>query len=277
MATRQSRPRSGVPPLSLQDKLALTLTSAGTVAGLARSIGVSPRTMGRWLRKGKEGGIREIPTYATKAINQAFKIHTEISRSQATADGIPFTPDRPVFAFRPIYKDGKKGLRVFVTNTQFFSDELKIQHMGLFGQTEFFYALSVRSVVDWRKYKEKDLPESMRSDYDSVRYEPEIGAVFTRKDDISRGSDLYNNIVGIYQQLMQKMAPNAYRLADQYVYIVDTYATSPRDPRFVAEGAQFRALQSKRRADEKAAQERAAKRQGLGRGMERGRNAHKRR
>jgi len=126
--------------LTLKDKLALTLTSAGSVRKLAAGVGVSPRAMGRYLK-----GEREIPPELRQAVNQAFRIHKTIALQQAEVLRLPMDRQAPVFVDRPtitvqqrgfkLSKTGamiptvkrvrQPGQRLFVTGTQYLLPQLR--------------------------------------------------------------------------------------------------------------------------------------------------------
>jgi len=128
------------PRLDLREKLALTLTTAGSQRKLADSMGISPRALGRYLK-----GERDVPRELTTSVNLVFKIHRDIAIQQARALGIPMDSKRPVFVERPpvtverrSFKLDKKGTliptvtreripgqRLIVENTEFISSKVR--------------------------------------------------------------------------------------------------------------------------------------------------------
>lgn len=141
--------RSG---LGWQDRLALALTSYGSVSALANDLGVSARTAGRWLREGQEGGVREIPPYARRAIDVVFQVHRQVSRAQALAQGIPYNMERPVFMERRPLSTGELGDRVFVDRTEHIRPDLRMRVMYDQQLTRQYVSASVASEVNLRDY-----------------------------------------------------------------------------------------------------------------------------
>jgi hypothetical protein len=140
--------------LTSQDKLALMLTSAGSMRNLAALVGVTHQKVGRWLREGQPGGVQHIPddSATLAAINQAFAIHKTLAREQAKVDHIPFNESTPVYAERKPLRTGEIGDRVFVTNTRFIEPTLRQQFFYNAHDSRKFYFGSVRSVVNLRTY-----------------------------------------------------------------------------------------------------------------------------
>ena len=71
--------------LTQQDKLALALTSAGSMRSLAKQLGITHQKVGRWLREGEPGGIKAIPAAASQAIGKVFTHHVKLAKEVATA------------------------------------------------------------------------------------------------------------------------------------------------------------------------------------------------
>jgi len=149
--------------LTNQDKLALALTSAGSMRNLGALVGVTHQKIGRWLR-----GDTAIPREATKAINLAFKIHSEIARDQAAVEGLPFDARVPVFVTRPdlikkvpvvvgVKPDGSPivrirpkafpGQRAIVNKTDYMRPELIAQAVEPLMRSPLFGAVTARSVI----------------------------------------------------------------------------------------------------------------------------------
>lgn len=142
---------------SLQDKLALMMTSAGSQRQLAAFVGgVSHQQIGRWLTigqttpQGEPSRVRP-PTdpEILDAIDTAFELHVQVCRDQAQADHIPFSISAPVYATRRIYSDGAIGQMVDIRSTHRLSDELRAQVIRSAHDTrpDFYYAVTVQSLV----------------------------------------------------------------------------------------------------------------------------------
>lgn len=145
--------------LTRQDKLALALTSFGSVRALADAVGVSRSTMSRWLREGQDNGVREVPAYAGDAIQTAFEIHRDITREQARIDRIPFNTRAPVYTERKTLKTtGKKGDRAVADHTQYIRPDLRVDTMVGATRSGKYLQASVRSTIDLKRYfKQKAL------------------------------------------------------------------------------------------------------------------------
>lgn len=140
--------------LSPQDKLALALTSAGSVRELARRIGITHQKLGRWLREGEPDGIKAIPAdiFTHQAIEEVFKAHKSEAFRRAKLDRIPIDPQLPVYAQRKPLRTGEMGDRVFVTQTQFIRPETRKAVLQSVADSKKFYSASVRSTVKLRSY-----------------------------------------------------------------------------------------------------------------------------
>ena len=141
-------PRTPNMPLSSQDKLALALTSAGSMRNLAKLVGVTHQKIGRWLREGEPNGAKKIPAEATAAINVAFAFHKDITRQQAKKDRIPYNPHAPVFFERPTLRNGKPGERLAAENTSYIKRELRDQIFTALHQTAQVININVRSIIN---------------------------------------------------------------------------------------------------------------------------------
>lgn len=145
--------------LTLQDKLAVMMTSAGSQRQLAALIGVSHQRVGRWLTIGQTTPMGE-PSRVREprdpdirsAIDQAFAIHTEMARDQARLDHIPFNAALPVFAARLQHADGRPGMRVVIDHTHRMRDELRDAAIRQAQRSGRYHNVSVRSTVNVRKY-----------------------------------------------------------------------------------------------------------------------------
>jgi len=148
-----------MPRLTLQDKLALALTST-SVSEMSRQLGVSRSTVRRWLNSGPPDarpaigseGVRAVPLEAAKAIDALFKGHKAATKKQAKEIGIPFDSKAPVFYKRPERADGRPSDRIFASNTHFLSPQLRINHLQQLQDTKKFFGISVASKVNLLSY-----------------------------------------------------------------------------------------------------------------------------
>jgi hypothetical protein len=146
--------------LTAQEKLALAMTTAGSMRGLASFMGITHQKLGRWLREGYEGGIKAIPQDAetTALIDSVFESHRDIARAEAESYGIPFDEETPVFASRKYLSKTDEfgepilGDRVFVENTQFINSNLRQSIMYGVHESGLYYSASVRSVIELALY-----------------------------------------------------------------------------------------------------------------------------
>ena len=139
-------------PLSSQAKLALAITSAGSQRNLAKLLGVTHQKVGRWLREGEPGGIKQIPREATDIINQAFRFHKDVTKAQAKVDRLPYDPQLPIYATRPTLRSGKPGERVLITPTEFIRPDTRNAVFESLQKSKQINAISVGSIVDIRSY-----------------------------------------------------------------------------------------------------------------------------
>lgn len=142
--------------LTLQEKLALSLTSWGSLNALAGAVGVSPRTVTRWLKEGQPDGVKAIPAAARQVVDQVFSIHKDVTRDQARAHGVPYNAARPVFMERRPMRTGELGDRVFVDRTEYIERPLRMEIMRDAQQTRRFVSASVQSEVDLYQYFQND-------------------------------------------------------------------------------------------------------------------------
>ena len=139
-------------PLSNQDKLALALTSAGSMRNLAKLVGVTHQKIGRWLREGEPTGAKKIPADATGAIDAVFQLHKDVTKDQAKIDRFPYNPQAPVFAERPTLRNGKPGERLAVNNTEYIKPQLRNKIFEDLQKTKQIQGISVRSQINLRSY-----------------------------------------------------------------------------------------------------------------------------
>ena len=235
--------------LSLQDKLALALTSAGSQRKLAAALGVSHQKVGRWLRAGQPAIIdpttgyvmrakapESVPIEAAPIINAAFKLHISVTKDQAKADGLPFNPESPAFAFRGIMKNGEKGERVIVENTEFIKPDLRQKIITDAGKSKKYLQVSVRSKVrlkDYaRKAAEKEIEGGRRFETDNSLSKKilqtllKTNKVIVADDDILPIFTKYESLQGrnaansVEKKLSSKHEASAESLADEYLFQV---------------------------------------------------------
>lgn len=238
--------------LTLQDKLALMMTSAGSHRALASLVGVSHQKIGRWLRVGEPAtvdpttgyiihgpGARIIPESARPLIDAAFALHKDVTRVQAREDGLPYNPSAPVFIARGIMRNGQKGDRVIALKTEYIRPELRNEFIARLQQSGRFYQASVRSIINVYSYAEKtartDVKQRGRGidprivadaiarkllDDRSLEEGIEESPLYTRYENISPGVRTANALYGINRKLQEKHEPHAVKLADQYLFQV---------------------------------------------------------
>ncbi|NDG19955.1 MAG: XRE family transcriptional regulator [Betaproteobacteria bacterium] len=131
-----------MPRLNAQDKLALSLTSAGSQRNLAGALGISPRALGRYLK-----GERSIPGYLLDSINQAFKIHRTIAKQQAAVLGAPYDPKAPVFIERPLIQVTQRGYEMKRGKAVPFTRKIKVPGQRLIVQNIDYVRSKVREQV----------------------------------------------------------------------------------------------------------------------------------
>lgn len=150
--------------LGSQDKLALMMTAYGTKASLARELSISPRTLGRWLLEGQEGGVKAIPDneFARKALAIVFNHYKATIRNYAKKVGSPFFEKIPVavkrpYLHRPDEKTGLpvRGTRLIIEYTQFFSRNLRHEFMTAMHGTGLMNAVSIRSTINLYDYNKR--------------------------------------------------------------------------------------------------------------------------
>lgn len=135
------------------------MTSAGSQRNLASLIGVSHQRVGRWLTiggttpQGEPSRVKPPDDPAIlAAINQAFAIHTEVSRDQAKHDRLPFDPQTPVYNVRLPFDDGRPGGRTLIDHTHWMTDALRNRVVKSTVKQKRYVGISVSSMVNMRKY-----------------------------------------------------------------------------------------------------------------------------
>lgn len=235
-------------PLTSQDKLALALTSAGSMRNLAKLVGVSHQKIGRWLREGQPNGAKTIPKDAAAAIYVAFEFHKDISQQQSKIDRTFYDPNAPVFFVRPAIRSGVPGERLAVNNTQYISQKLRDQIFKILQKTKQISNISVRSIIDLRSYlgakstasaatltdKFTDRRVNANGEYKNEKNqftllgsfknrEKEkpgsgfIAPINTRMTDFSVKADVQLSLNNINSILSSKHSPHAISLADQFL------------------------------------------------------------
>lgn len=139
-------------PLTSQAKLALAITSAGSQRNLAKLLGVTHQKVGRWLREGEPGGIKQIPREATQIINVVFDLHKRVTKDQAKVDRLPYDPQLPIYSTRPTLRNGKPGERILIASTEFIRPDTRDAVFESLQKSKQINAISVRSKVDIRSY-----------------------------------------------------------------------------------------------------------------------------
>ena len=233
-------------PLSSQDKLALALTSAGSMRNLAKLVGVSHQKIGRWLREGQPNGAKKIPDEATRAIDVVFQLHKDVTRDQAKIDRFPYDPKAPVLFIRPTLRNGKPGERLAADNTDYIKPELRDQVFEALQKTKQIVGISVRSQINLRSYlkaKPTDNANALRRKFTNQgekdnqgrttllasfdRRESNspgsgfIAPLYTRTADFSPRANSTQSLRDINQRLQEKHSPHATVFADQY--LIQTY------------------------------------------------------
>lgn len=148
--------------LSLQDKVALIYTSAGSQRRVADLLGLSHQQVGRILKAGQpELGGYVANSRALKnpalidAVEFGFKLHKQLTKAQAKRDGIQYDPNVPIYARNIPHKDGKPGQRIGAEHTHWLRDELRKAWIVNAFNTRKYAAVSVQSVVSLYDYMEQ--------------------------------------------------------------------------------------------------------------------------
>lgn len=265
--------------LSLADKIALIYTSAGSQRNVAALTGLSHQKVGRIL-KGEYAPDSQVlrDPGLRAAIDVAFQIHTDVARAQARRDGIPFDGNLPVFYAKlpfkvtrivekvdPITGEVKKdrvpvidpatgkqkvepGDRIAAQNTHWLSNELRSAWIARIVATRKFYAASVGSFVNLKKYNAKadarfrDKPrtdkqekyrEQLKEREDrQIANQIDSAPIFTRY--VATGADGFSPQAAVNQindQLRRKHEPATGEagtfLAQQVLFQIDTRNMEP--------------------------------------------------
>lgn len=215
--------------LTLQEELALIMTSAGSMRNAAALVGVTHQKMGRWLREGEPSGVKEIPNdSATRAaIHLAFKIHSQISREQGLVDQTPFFPNVPVYTERKLLKTGLIGDRVISGNAEFIRQSLRERWVAETVKSKRFYKVNIRSKINLKQYAQRIADEELASGrrygitrrrlakaiFDNFNDEHKIEdsitpfPLFTKSENTMPGTEPRRVVKGVEMQLAQKHSP----------------------------------------------------------------------
>ena len=230
--------------LTLRERLALAHTSMSG-RQLAAIMGVSPRTVGRWLREGAPGGVQSIPREAASIVNVAFDLHRDLAKHAAREFAIPYSADVPVYAVRkPLNKiDPKTGAaiygdRIFIENAQFLGSALRQVAIIDFALSGKMVVASVGSKIDLSRYfqnsldqriaerkrsakpnraSSSELARAMRQSFrdtfgvdpKTLEHSPEIRLVCTKKRPIGIEFAIEKEIREIERQIRHKHEPAA--------------------------------------------------------------------
>ena len=128
--------------LTSHDKLALTFQTATNFSKLALLLGVSRSTATRWLKSGN------VPAHGVANVDNAFKIHKDITKQIAKQHGLPYSNALPVFIHRMRKRDGMLGDHIQAPNLQYLRDAVKFEYLRQAGQTGAFHSAYFQSIVD---------------------------------------------------------------------------------------------------------------------------------
>lgn len=168
--------------LSLRDKIALIYTSAGSQRGVASLVGISHQKVGRILMDAYAPKSRALSDPGLiKAIDLAFSIHKDITRSQARAHGLPYDGRVPVFIQRMPLASGVLGDRVAALHTHWLSNQLRDAWIVAMQQSGKFANASVSSIVNLVVY--------------SKRAENSIGNKYRDENDLHNKYSIENKII----------------------------------------------------------------------------------
>lgn len=246
-------------PLTIQDKLSLIYTAAGSLRRVAAFTGLSRYRVTRLLKPFElDGYPPSAPQFfdsdLNAAVDVAFQIHKDLCRRTARAHNLPFTAEVPIYIERlPLttldQRTGKRklkldaqgrpklGERVAALHTHWISDTLRARWIAAIQQTRFFYQISVRSEIDLavyfdeteERFSKQRAPRTPQQWKNREQFERKIalgqrvGYVYTTYQGL--GSRFAPGYIAaeIMRQLRVKHQPAALNLADQYLLQVDTW------------------------------------------------------
>lgn len=210
---------------------------------MAGLMGVSPRTVGRWLRVGQPGGVQRIPDQARDLVNLAFGIHKDLARDASRRYEIPFSSDFPVYATRkslnqvdPATGLPKLGDRIFIENAQFFDSQMRQIAILDFALTGQMVTASVGSDLNLYRYYQETLAQrieeqkrsrkagrlstsalraAMRDSFEStfgvsvreLELRTEIRSVYTKQRVIAPEFDIAREVQAIEENIRNKHEP----------------------------------------------------------------------
>ena len=243
--------------LTLQDKLALIYTLAGSQTAVADFIGISRQKVGRILRPFELGGLkpdgpglRNPQLIAT--INAAFSIYKDIARDVARDHGLPFVPSVPIYMERlPLTfthngqrylridaRTGKPilGQRVAAMQTHWIGDATRRAWIVAVQQTGFFNNLSIRSTVDLIAYFDagEERLEGKRGGESDTRWTHRenllrkielgqtVGHIYTKYQNLDPRLPAHSIAAEIERVLRQRHQHCSLLYADEYLLQVDT-------------------------------------------------------
>lgn len=239
--------------LSSQEKLALAMTTARSMRDLARFMGISHQKLGRWLREGESGGVKSIPNdpETRRLIDDAFQAHSEVAKEQAEAEGLPFDPEVPVFAHRGVLRKGGLGDRVVIDHAQFIRKDLRDAVFVFLHETQRYYTLSVRSVVELALYLKQADERVRRRKRERTQWEEiaaiqleqslelghELRPIYTKIEGFGPRTETYKAVTAVQNKLKQKhesaTGAKGTAFADQYLLqlIPQNYVGFTRPPK----------------------------------------------
>lgn len=200
-------------------------------------MGISHQKLGRWLREGEEGGVKNIPQdQATiDLIDSVFESHRDIARAEAESNGLPFDEDLPLFASRKPLRSGQPGDRVFIENTQFIRKNTRRDILYFIHETERYYTVSVRSVIELASYMQEadERAGKRRRDRNAAEYQyyaqlllaeedgEDFRPVFTRAEAFGPWTLRKNAVDSVETYIRQRHEPATgvprTQLADEYL------------------------------------------------------------
>lgn len=178
---------------TLAEQIGLIYTSAGSLRNVSKLTGISHQKLGRILRGESSERVLSDPGLKA-AIGVGLRIHTDVARSQARVDGLPFNGSLPVYysrlpmkVWRLVPKADRKtgeilldpltgkelkkrvavidpstgkqkivpGDRIGALNTHHLTDRVRNSWIQGVAKTKKFYAASVGSIVNLSVYKKR--------------------------------------------------------------------------------------------------------------------------
>lgn len=154
---------------TLQEQLALMMTAAGTQRRLAGWLGITHQQVGRWLKEGEPGGVKQIPARAAAPIAFFFPEYVSIVKAICRRQGIPFLANVPIYMERQYLKSIRDaygapilGDRAFSGNTEHIRERLRRTWITAVVRSEKFHKVNVQSIVDLKLYFQAAAAEDIR-------------------------------------------------------------------------------------------------------------------